>query len=161
MKIITWFRRLMNTPLGGSSQPAKLGPEESVLILPQWQVDDGEADEHSEGDQNSAGSGIRVGKDGVGTWVFAEPLEAIESKWDFATFVPPKTLIAEADKAMRANGVLQIRFGESYPVEKVAKMTPEETTVFIRSHLGAAKYMHYYASTQLIKYHVVLFFQPR
>lgn len=95
-------------------------------------------------------------------WIFAEPYsESLDSTWDTLNFIPPKDLVAAADKEMEFGGRLIEFVGESYAVEKAPRMTDAEAREFIRKRVGGAKWLHFSVNSELIKYHVVVVFPVR
>jgi hypothetical protein len=89
--------------------------------------------------------------------IFAEPFtEAAVSMWDIIDFTPPRTLIQEADNAMKLDGMLVSLAGDSYSVDKMPRMTEEHRRKMIQQEAGSAKWMRYFGNTELILYNVVV-----
>ena len=90
----------------------------------------------------------------VRVWVFAEPFEALEPMWEMASVIAPKTLIQEADDVLEFKGQLIRIMPETYPIDKMPRMTDSER----RSLLDklSNEWMRYSGKTELITYNVVV-----
>ncbi len=97
------------------------------------------------------------GNNKVRVWIFAEPFtDAAESSWDRTDFIAPKTLIQEADNAMKMDGMLISLVGDIYIVDKMPRMTDEQRRQIIQGQAGSARWMRYTGHNDLILYNVVV-----
>ena len=93
----------------------------------------------------------------IKVWIFAEPFtDAAVSMWDITDFNPPRTLIQDADNAMKLNGMLVRLVGDSYSVDKMPHMTNEQRKQIIDIEAGSSKWMRFSGNSDLILYNVVV-----